>query len=182
MAAEMAKLETRESIEAVEAEKIRAFDSISDHDVEVAAGKMNVSARKVNLRDESLRLPAGLSYETKERLLSLTMPEIDRRLESGVRRESLFKAIDNTMFQRDARDLSGRQLKERGRIAGFLKGYIDERMRDPETRALITSAVFREARGDHQLDGARSSGPRGRINPALQRAAQRGIAPASCSA
>ncbi len=146
MAAEMAKLETRESVEAVEAEKMRAFDSTSDRDVEVVASRMNVTARKVNLRDESLRFPSGLSYETKERLLGLTMPEIDRRLEGGVSRESLFKAIDNTMFQRDARDLSDRELKERGRIAGFLKGYIDERLRDPETRALNTSAVFREAR------------------------------------
>src|SRR5574341_265279 len=146
MAAEMAKLETRESVEAIEAEKIKAFDSASDREVEVAAGEMNVSARKVNLRDESLRLPAGLSYETKERLFSLTMPEIDRRLESGVSRELLFKAIDNTMFHCDSRDLSDRELKERGRIAGFLKGYIDERLRDPETRALNTSAVFREAR------------------------------------
>lgn len=146
MAAEMAKLETRESVEAVEAEKVKALDSTSDRDVEVAASAMNVSARKVNLRDESLRFPAGLSYETKERLLSLTMPEIDQRLESGASRESLFKAIDNTMFQRDARDLSDRELKKRGRIAGFLKGYIDERMRDPETRALNTSAVFRDAR------------------------------------
>jgi hypothetical protein len=146
IAAEMAKLETRESFEAVEAEKIKVFDSTSDRDVEVAAGGMNVSARKVNLRDESLRLPAGLNYETKERLLGLTTPETDRRLENGVSRESIFKAIDNTMFQRDARDLSDRELKERGRIAGFLKGYVDERLRDPETRALNTSAVFREAR------------------------------------
>lgn len=50
------------------------------------------------------------------------------------------------MFRRDSHDLTERELKERGRIAGFLKGYIDERLRDPETRALNTSAVFREER------------------------------------
>src|SRR5262249_53804167 len=64
----------------------------------------------------------------------------------GVRGEGVFNGIENTMFRRDSRDLTERELKERGRIAGFLKGYIEERMRDPETRALNTSAVFREAR------------------------------------
>jgi len=32
-------------------------------------------------------------------------------------------------------------------VASFLKDYIDERLRDPETRALNHSAAFREARG-----------------------------------
>src|SRR5262249_10546623 len=146
VASEMSKLETRESIEAVQAERIGAVDAALDRGDEIIGSGMNVSARKVNLRNESLRFPAGLSYETKERLVRLTMPEIDRRLENGVSREAVFNAIDNTMFRRDSRDLTERELKERGRIAGFLKGYIDERMRDPETRALNTSAVLREAR------------------------------------
>lgn len=146
VASEMAKLETRESVEAVEPERIGAVDYASNRSDEIMGSRVNVSARKVNLRDESLRFPAGLSYETRERLVRLTMPEIDRRLESGVSRDALFNAIDNTMFRRDSHDLTERELKERGRIAGFLRGYIDERMRDPETRALNTSAVFREAR------------------------------------
>ena len=146
MAAEMAKLETRESIEAAGAERTGAVDFAANRGVEVVFSGMNVSARKVNLRDESLRFPAGLSYETKERLLSLTIPEIDRRLENGVSREFLFKAVDNTRFRRNSRDLTDREMQERSGIASFLKGYVDERMRDPETRALNTSAVFRQAR------------------------------------
>jgi hypothetical protein len=50
------------------------------------------------------------------------------------------------MFRRDSHDLTDRELRERSGIASFLKGYVDERMRDPETRALNTSAVFRQAR------------------------------------
>jgi hypothetical protein len=146
VAAEMAKLETRESVEAIEMDKIVGFDSASNRGVESIGREMNVTARKVNLRDESLRLPTGLSYETKERLLRFTMPEIDRRLEKGISREALFTAINNTMFHRDTRDATERELNERARVAGFLKGYIDERMRDPETRAMNTSPVFREAR------------------------------------
>lgn len=146
VAGEMVKLETRESIETIETERIGASDFSFDRDAELMTGEMNVTARKVNLRDESLCFPAGLSYETRERLLSLTIPEIDRRLENGVSRRSLFEAVNNTMFRRDSPNLNDREMKERGRIAGFLKGYIDERLRDPETRALNTSAVFREAR------------------------------------
>jgi hypothetical protein len=134
IAAEMAKLETRESVE------------ISDREVEDKALGMNVSARKVNLHDESLRFPAGLNYETRERLVSLTIPEIDRRLEKGVSRKGISSAVDNTMFQRDSPDWTEPEINERARIAGFLKSYIGERLRDPETRALNTSAVFREAR------------------------------------
>ncbi|MEP7343301.1 MAG: hypothetical protein ABI977_36595, partial [Acidobacteriota bacterium] len=75
-----------------------------------------------------------------------TIPEIDHRLESGVSRDSLFIAIDNTFFHFAAHDLTNRELEERGKTATFLKGYIDQRLRDHETRALNTSTVFREAR------------------------------------
>jgi hypothetical protein len=146
MAAEMAELETRESVESIEAEKAGELASDEDRSVESYEGNMSVASRKVNLRDESLRFPAGLSYETKERIVIKTIPEIDHRLESGVSRDSLFKAIDNTFFHFAAHDLTNRELEERSKTAIFLKGYIDERLRDPETRALNTSTVFREAR------------------------------------
>ncbi|MGH9839048.1 MAG: hypothetical protein ACREEM_09710 [Blastocatellia bacterium] len=138
LAGEMAKFETRESIEST--------DAIDSREVEEASIRMNVTARKVNLRDELLRFPAWIDYETKERLVSLTIPEIDRRLESGVRREAISEAIDNTIFRSDSNEFADRKLEERAGIAGFLKGYIDQRLRDPETRALNTSAAFREAR------------------------------------
>lgn len=93
IAAEMARLETRESVGAVRAAEDRGDD--------VSQGRLNTAARRINLREESLRLPAGLRYEQKERLVSLTIPEIDRRLERGVSREALFKAIDRAMFRPD---------------------------------------------------------------------------------
>jgi hypothetical protein len=52
IAAEMAKLETRESIDAVQAAEDREDD--------VPKGRLNTAARRISLRDESLRLPAGL--------------------------------------------------------------------------------------------------------------------------
>ncbi|MBS1789650.1 MAG: hypothetical protein JST85_18140 [Acidobacteria bacterium] len=93
IAAEMATLETRESVDTVRA--------VEDRGDDVSQGRLNTAARRINLRDESLRLPAGLRYEQKERLVSLTIPEIDRRLERGVSREALFKAIDRAMFRPD---------------------------------------------------------------------------------
>lgn len=93
VAAEMTRLETRESIDAVQSSEEREDD--------IPEGRLNTAARMVNLRDESLHLPAGLSYEQKERLVSRTIPEIDRRLERGASRGALFKAIDRTMFQPD---------------------------------------------------------------------------------
>ena len=93
IAAEMARLETRESVDVVQAAE--------DREEGVPQGRLNTAARRINLREESLRLPAGLRYEQKERLVSLTIPEIDRRLERGVSREALFKAIDRAMFRPD---------------------------------------------------------------------------------
>ncbi|HMV46651.1 MAG TPA: hypothetical protein PKD31_02690, partial [Blastocatellia bacterium] len=42
--------------------------------------------------------------------------------------------------------LSERELAERNRIGAFLKSYVNERLRDPETRALNSSPAFRDAR------------------------------------
>lgn len=148
IADEMAKLETKESIEAIEAEKTKEGAVDEERSGESFGSKMSAAARKINLRAESLRFPAGLSFETKERIVTKTIPEIDRRLEGGVRRDSLLKAIDNTFFQAAPPDLTKGEREERRKTATFLKGYIDERLRDPETRALNASAVFREARAE----------------------------------
>ena len=93
IAAEMARLETHESVDAVQAAEDRGDD--------VHQGRLNTAARRISLHHESLRLPAGLCYEQKERLVSLTIPELDRRLERGVSREALFKAIDRAMLRPD---------------------------------------------------------------------------------
>lgn len=141
LAAEMEKLETRESIEPTDVAGLR-----DDHRV-----KYSDTSRKVRLSEESLRFPSGLPYETRERLITITIPEIDRRIESGITRAMLVAAIDGSVNRRDGKDqreLTEQEITERFAIARFLKRYIDERLRDPETRALNISAEFRQARAE----------------------------------
>jgi hypothetical protein len=107
LAAEMARLETRESID--------TNQHAEDREDGIPESKMNTAARRINLRDEMLRMPAGLSYEQKERLVSKTIPEIDRRLERGVSREALFKAIDRTMLRPDAAEYAHKLAELTGR-------------------------------------------------------------------
>jgi hypothetical protein len=142
LATEMERLETRESIE------VDGHEELLD---ETRGMDFSDAARKVRLDEESFRFPAGLSQEARERLISVTIPEIDRRLESGVSRVILIAAIDGSLKKRsenDGRDLSDRDQSDSAKIAGFLKNYIDERLRDPETRALNTSDEFRRARAE----------------------------------
>jgi hypothetical protein len=142
IAAEMEKLETRESVEIIRDEEPRMDERGMD---------FNVASRKVRLDENALRFPAGLAYEVKEQLVGVTFPEIDRRLESGASRAMLFAAIDGGFRRRDendGRDLTEQERSERLKAADFLKRYIDERLRDPETRALNASAEFRQARAE----------------------------------
>jgi len=142
IAAEMERLETRESVEVVSAEESR--------DEERGIVFSNAS-RKVKLDEEVLRFPAGLSYEAKERLLTITIPEIDRRLDGGTSRGLLVAAIDGGANRRErdnGRELSEQERTERLGIASFLKHYIEERLRDPETRVLNASEEFRQARAE----------------------------------
>ncbi len=140
LAREMAQLETRESVE------IEQRQDGNERAESHASGILNVAARTVDLRAEALRWPAGLSAETKERLLTKTLPELDYRLERGVPRTELLRAIDRSMQRPDA-EVSQLQRTE---IGGFLKQYLDERLREPETRAAHTSAAFRQARAAFQ--------------------------------
>ncbi len=110
IATEMARLETRESIDTVQ--------TAEDREDDMRESRLNTAARRINLRDESLRLPAGLSYEQKERLVSRTIPEIDRRLERGVSREALFKAIDRTMYQPDPAEYTRKLVELTDRAEG----------------------------------------------------------------
>src|SRR5262249_5594735 len=78
MADEMTKLETRESIEVASPEtfleETRAAGFDEDREVEIITPAFNTAARKVGLGAESLRLPADLSFEAKERLVTMTLP------------------------------------------------------------------------------------------------------------
>lgn len=116
---------------------------------------MNTSARKVRLDAESLRLPAGLSFEAKQRLVVQTLPAIDRKLESGTSREILFAAIDGHQRKLNEAGQGGPEERDEWfRIGGFIKAYVDERLRDPETRELNRSPEFREAHS--RLSAART--------------------------
>lgn len=140
LAQEMAQLETRESLDAALAQE--QTQVLDERDERLRNGRVNLAARTIDLRAESLRFPAGLSFTTKERLLTRTLPELDYRLEHGLPRAELFRAIDQRMARPDV-EVEQEKLKE---IGGFLKAYLDERLRDPETRALHSSAGFREGR------------------------------------
>jgi hypothetical protein len=142
LAAEMEKLETRESVEVGRDEEPRMDERGID---------FSVASRKIRLDEDAMRFPAGLTYEVKEQFVGDTFPEIDKRLESGASRAMLFAAIDGGFRRRDendGRDLTEQERSERLKVADFLKRYIDERLRDPETHALNTSAEFRQARAE----------------------------------
>lgn len=115
-------------------------------ETESFAGGMNTSARRIWLRAESLRLPAGLSDEAEQRLIAETLPAIDRRLESGTPRQVIFAAIDGHQRKLDeVGQNSPEQREEWFKISGFIKAYTDERLNEPETRALNRSPAFRAA-------------------------------------
>ncbi|MGH9937808.1 MAG: hypothetical protein ACREAM_16295, partial [Blastocatellia bacterium] len=146
LADEMSKLETRDSVEVAPPEtfleETRAAGFDEDREVEITAGAFNTAARKVNLDGESLRVPAGLSLEAKERLVTNTLPAIDRLLESGMKRDAIIAGINEKVYDNE---LNEEEREERFRIGVFLKAYVDERLKDPETRAINKSAAFRLA-------------------------------------
>ncbi|HEX4948690.1 MAG TPA: hypothetical protein VFZ34_18585, partial [Blastocatellia bacterium] len=72
-------------------------------------------------------------------------------LESGKEKRALIAAIDGATYKPE---LSDEARGERLKVSEFLKAYLEERWRDPETRALNSSAAFRAA---HQQLNATTS-------------------------
>jgi hypothetical protein len=146
LADEMSKLETRDSIEVappeISLEEARAVGFDEDREVEIIAPTFNTAARKVRLGAESLRLPAGLSFDAKERLVTSTLPVIDWLIEGGMKRGAIIAGINEKV---NDKELNEEERKERFGIGVFLRAYVDERLKDPETRALNKSAAFRLA-------------------------------------
>ncbi|MFN0119125.1 MAG: hypothetical protein ACKV2V_01335 [Blastocatellia bacterium] len=160
LAREMAALETRDSVEI--ARPVVSLDALllpehgrqpeqEDRDEEFSGGRYSTAARYVREEDTAPRLPQNLGEAALDRLVSRTIPATDRLLESGRSRNELFTAIDEAI--RD-RALSAAEREERHAIGAFLKEWINERLRDPETRALNSSAAFREAHA--QFSAART--------------------------
>jgi predicted NAD-dependent protein-ADP-ribosyltransferase YbiA (DUF1768 family) len=112
----------------------------------------NTSARNVNLNDESLRLPGGLTFEDRKDLVGVHMPNIDAKLESGMASKTILSGIDELVEEWNRKlseDLTTKQRERasaKNQSAGaFLKDYVSERLKDPETRTLNHSEAFREA-------------------------------------
>ncbi|MCI0338612.1 MAG: relaxase MobL [Acidobacteria bacterium] len=123
-------------------ERDEEIDINNDRKDAIDSGNINTAARKIGLRDESLRFPASLSFETREKLVTRTLPAIDRLLETGRDRTSIHAGIDLAIYNHDSPEYNE---EESRKIGGFLKSYVDERLRDPETRALNSSPAFRSA-------------------------------------
>jgi relaxase MobL-like protein len=144
LADEMSKLETRDSVEVtppeISNEETRAAGFDEDREVEINAPTFNTAARKVRLDDEALRLPAGLSFEAKERLVTKALPAIDKLIEGGAKRHVIIAGINEKVYDKE---LSDAEREERFKTGVFLKAYANERLKDPETRALNKSAEFR---------------------------------------
>jgi relaxase MobL-like protein len=146
LADEMSKLETRDSIEVappeISIEETRAAGFDEDREAEINAPTFNTAARKIRLDDEALRLPAGLTFEAKERLVTKALPAIDKLIEGGAKRDVIIAGINEKVYDKE---LSDEEREERFKSGVFLKAYVNERLKDPETRALNKSAAFRMA-------------------------------------
>ncbi|MBL8204736.1 MAG: hypothetical protein JNM09_10945 [Blastocatellia bacterium] len=151
LAEAMKVLETRESLEAQEQDIAEERSENSRTELENIRS-YNTAARTVHLRDEALRFPAGLSFAAQEKLVAQSLPTLDRLLESGKEKRALIAAIDGATYKPE---LSEEERAERFKVSEFLKAYLEERMRDPETRALNSSAAFRSAH--QQLNATTSS-------------------------
>ncbi len=140
LAEAMQALETRESVEAggaVTSPEEREDNSRIEPE---RLGSYNTAARTMHLRDEALRFPAGLSLVAQEKLVTQSLPTLDRLLESGKEKRTLIAAIEGATYKPE---LTEEERAERFKISGFLKEYLNERWRDPATRALNSSAAFR---------------------------------------
>ncbi len=147
----MRAVETRESVGALEIDQqVEGRDENSR--TEENFGSFNTAARTVNLRDEALRFPAGLSLAAQEKLVSQSLPTLDRLLESGKEKRLLIAAIEGATYKPE---LSEEERLERFKVSEFLRGYLEERMRDPETRVLNSFPAFRAAH--QQLSATTSS-------------------------
>jgi len=121
-----------------------------EHELEIDSFAFNTAARKVDLSDERLRFPAGLTFEDRKSLVEIHLPNVDAKIEAG-RRETAILGDINRLVEDWNRKLSEtgaarQKLSDKfDSIGYFIKAYVKERFRDPETRALNVSEAFRNA-------------------------------------
>jgi predicted NAD-dependent protein-ADP-ribosyltransferase YbiA (DUF1768 family) len=119
-------------------------------EVEIDSFVFNTAARKVTLNDERLRFPAGLTFEDRKQLVEFHLPNVDAKIEGGKREAAIFGDI-NRMVEDWNRKLPEAEAARQNLsdkydgIGYFLKDYVKERLKDPETRTLNASDTFREA-------------------------------------
>ena len=119
-------------------------------EVEINSFVFNTAARKVSLNDERLRFPAGLTFEDRKHLVEIHLPNVNAKIEGGKREAAIFGDI-NRMVEDWNRKLPEAEAARQNLsdkydgIGYFLKAYVKERLKDPETRTLNASETFREA-------------------------------------
>src|SRR6266508_4495518 len=100
--------------------------------------------------DEGFRFPAVLTFEDRKSLVEIHLPNVDAKIEAG-RREAAILGDINRMVEDWNRKLSEtgaarQKLSDKyDSIGYFLKAYVKERLKDPETRATGASEAFRNA-------------------------------------
>jgi len=101
----------------------------------------NTAARLFRLEDNRLRFPYGLTYEDRRSLVGIYLPNIDAKIEGGMRRDALLRDI-NMMVP----DLDINSSEDGAKLLGlFLNAYVIARFKDAETRALNASEDYRDA-------------------------------------
>lgn len=151
LAEAMQALETRESVEVLGTTVSLEERSENTRAEPERIGSYNTAARTIHLRDEAVRFPVGLSLAAQEKLVTQSLPTLDRLVESGKEKRSLIAAIEGATYKPE---LTEEERAERFKLSGFLKEYLEERFRDPETRSVNSSPAFRAA---HQQLHATSS-------------------------
>ncbi len=110
----------------------------------------NTAARMFNLRNEGPRFPAGLTYEERKSLVEVHLPNIDAKIEAGMRPDLILRDVGRMVLNwNDNLTEEGAERQElqekNNRIGSFLRAYVEKRLEDPETRALNSSEAFRDA-------------------------------------
>jgi hypothetical protein len=119
-------------------------------EIEIDSFVFNTAARKVSLTDERLRFPAGLTFEDRKSLVEIYLPNVDAKIDAGKRDVAILGDINRIVEdwkQKPPEAGAARQSSsdKYDTIGNFLKTYVKERLKDPETRALNASETFREA-------------------------------------
>src|SRR5215510_2691932 len=148
--AEGSEIEPDLESEGDDEEAVTNSEHEDEHELEIDSFAFNTAARKVDLSDERLRFPAGLTFEDRKSLVEIHLPNVDAKIEAGRRETAILGDINRLVedWNRKLSETGGARQKLSDKfdsIGYFIKAYVKERFRDPETRALNVSEAFRNA-------------------------------------